>query len=146
MSDSLRPRGLQHARLLCSALSHGVCSDLCPLSWWCYLTISSSAASFSFCLHLSQYQEVTGEWVSTKLSSYLTPSILASYLSSKCIQSPARPSNSSSHDHLSYGLLQTLGSSDSQLQAIFYIFYTWACRDSFVETSYAAIPVLHIFQ
>ena len=22
----------------------------CPLNWWCYLTISSSAASFSFCL------------------------------------------------------------------------------------------------
>ena len=26
------------------------CSDSCPLSQWCYLTISSSAASFSFCL------------------------------------------------------------------------------------------------
>ena len=41
-----------------------------------------------------------------------------------------RSSNSSRHDHLSYGLLQTLGSSDSQLQAIFYVFYPWACRDS----------------
>ena len=28
----------------------GVCSGSCPLSWWCYLTISSSAAPFSFCL------------------------------------------------------------------------------------------------
>ena len=27
-----------------------VCSDSCPLSQWCYLTISSSAARFSFCL------------------------------------------------------------------------------------------------
>ena len=27
MSDSLRPRGLQHARLLCASLSPGVCSD-----------------------------------------------------------------------------------------------------------------------
>ena len=27
-----------------------VCSDSCPLSWWCYPTISSSAAPFSFCL------------------------------------------------------------------------------------------------
>ena len=26
-----------------------VCSDSCPLSWWCYLIISSSA-TFSFCL------------------------------------------------------------------------------------------------
>ena len=27
-----------------------VCSESCPLSPWCYLTISSSAAPFSFCL------------------------------------------------------------------------------------------------
>ena len=26
-----------------------VCSNSCALSWWCYLTISSSAALFSFC-------------------------------------------------------------------------------------------------
>ena len=41
---------MQHARLL-SPLSLGVCSDSCPLSQWCYLTISFSAAPFSFCLH-----------------------------------------------------------------------------------------------
>ena len=46
MSDSLRPRGLQHTRLPCPSLSPGVCSDLCPLSWWCYLTISCSATLF----------------------------------------------------------------------------------------------------
>ena len=28
-----------------------VCSSSCPLSQWCYLTISSSVALFSFCLH-----------------------------------------------------------------------------------------------
>ena len=33
-----------------SSLSPGVCSHSCPLSWWCYLTISSSATVFSFCL------------------------------------------------------------------------------------------------
>ena len=38
---------LQHARLPCPALSFGVCSDLCPLSRWFHLTISSSAAPFS---------------------------------------------------------------------------------------------------
>ena len=27
-----------------------VCSNLCPLSWWCYLTTSTSAVLFSFCL------------------------------------------------------------------------------------------------
>ena len=33
-----------------TALSPGVCSNSCSLSWWCYLTISSSATPFSFCL------------------------------------------------------------------------------------------------
>ena len=47
---TLWPHGLQHARLLCTPLSHGVCSDSCPLSWWCCLTISCSAVPFSFCL------------------------------------------------------------------------------------------------
>ena len=28
-----------------------ICSNACPLSQWCYLTISSSAHLFSFCLH-----------------------------------------------------------------------------------------------
>ena len=50
MSNSLRPRGLQHARLLCPPLSPRVCSNLCPLSQCYYLTISSSATLFSFCL------------------------------------------------------------------------------------------------
>ena len=27
-----------------------VCSNSCPLHWWCYLTISFPAAPFSFCL------------------------------------------------------------------------------------------------
>ena len=42
MSNSLWPHGLQHARLTCSSLSAGVCSNSCPLSWWCYPTISST--------------------------------------------------------------------------------------------------------
>ena len=50
MSDSLQPHGLQHARLLCPPLSPGVCSNSCPLSRWCYPTISSSATPYSFCL------------------------------------------------------------------------------------------------
>ena len=39
MPDSLQPHGLQHARLPCPSLSPGIWSDLCPLSWWYYLTI-----------------------------------------------------------------------------------------------------------
>ena len=47
--DSLRSHELQHTRLPCPSLSPRVCSDSCALSQWCYLTISSSAAHFSFC-------------------------------------------------------------------------------------------------
>ena len=46
----LWPHELQHTRLLCPPLSPGVCSNSSLLSWWCYLSISSSAALFSFCL------------------------------------------------------------------------------------------------
>ena len=48
--DSSQTHGLWHSRLLCLPQSPRVCSDLCPLSQWCYLTISTSAALFSFCL------------------------------------------------------------------------------------------------
>ena len=33
-----------------SSLPSGICPNSCPLSWWCYLTISSSATPCSFCL------------------------------------------------------------------------------------------------
>ena len=49
MSDSLRPHGLQHARLLCPSLSPGVCSNPCSLSWWCHSTILFSGTPFSSC-------------------------------------------------------------------------------------------------
>ena len=50
MSNFLQPHGLQLARLSCPSLSPGVCSDSHLLSLWCYLTVSSSAALFSFWL------------------------------------------------------------------------------------------------
>ena len=50
VSNSLQPHELQHARLCYPPLSPVVCSSSCPLSHWCYLTISSSATPFSFCL------------------------------------------------------------------------------------------------
>ena len=50
MSDSLWHHRLQHARLLWPSLSPGVCSNSCPLGQWFYLTNSSSATRFSFCL------------------------------------------------------------------------------------------------
>ena len=42
VSDSLRPHGLQHARLPCPSLSPGVYSNSYPLSWRCHPTILSS--------------------------------------------------------------------------------------------------------
>ena len=48
--ETLRPPGLQYAKLLRPPLSPGVCSNSCLLSQLRYLTISSYAAPFSFCL------------------------------------------------------------------------------------------------
>ena len=50
VSDSLQPHGLQHTRFPYPLLPPRVCSNSCPSSWWCYSTILSSAASFSFYL------------------------------------------------------------------------------------------------
>ena len=47
ISSSLRPRGLQHARLPCPSLSPGFCSN-CVVQWYLQ-TISSSVAPFSSC-------------------------------------------------------------------------------------------------
>ena len=49
LSNSLWPRGLQHARLPCPSPTHGVCSNSCPLSRWYHPTISSSVVPFSSC-------------------------------------------------------------------------------------------------
>ena len=58
MSDSLRPHGLQHARLPWPSPTSRACSNSYPLSPWSTIsdirdqpsTISSSVISFSFCL------------------------------------------------------------------------------------------------
>ena len=49
MSSSLWHHGLQHARHPCPSVSPRVCSNSCPLSWWCNANISSSVAPFSSC-------------------------------------------------------------------------------------------------
>ena len=49
MSDSLRPHGLQHAGLPCPSPTPGAYSNLCPSSWWCHPTMSSSVIPFSSC-------------------------------------------------------------------------------------------------
>ena len=47
MPDSLRPHGLQHARLPCPSPSPRACSDVCPLSRWSHPTVLSSVVTFS---------------------------------------------------------------------------------------------------
>ena len=50
MSNSLWPHGLQHTRLPYLWPTPEACSNTCPLSQWCHLTISSSVVPFSSCL------------------------------------------------------------------------------------------------
>ena len=53
MSNSLQPHGLQHTMLPCPSLFPGVCSNPCPLSQWCYITVWSSAVLLPlYFLHL----------------------------------------------------------------------------------------------
>ena len=51
VSNSLPPRGLQHARLPYPSPSPWISSISCPLSQWCHSTILSSAVPFSSCFH-----------------------------------------------------------------------------------------------
>ena len=47
MSYSLRPHGLQHARLPCLSPTPGAYSNSCPSHRWCHPTISSCVVPFS---------------------------------------------------------------------------------------------------
>ena len=47
VSDSLRPHGLQHARLPCSIPNPEAYSNSCPSGQWCHPIISSSVVPFS---------------------------------------------------------------------------------------------------
>ena len=59
-----RPSELQHIKFLCPSLSPGVCSNSCPLSWWCCLIISSSVTPFS---SFSQIFPVSGSFSMSQL-------------------------------------------------------------------------------
>ena len=47
--DSVTPWTVAH-QASCPSLSPGVCSDWCPLSWWCHPTNSSSVTPFNTCI------------------------------------------------------------------------------------------------
>ena len=49
VSDSLQPHGLQHTRVSCPSPTPRACSNSCPLSQCCHLTISSSVTPISSC-------------------------------------------------------------------------------------------------
>ena len=55
VSDSFQSHRLQHARPPCPSPTPGVYSNSCPLSWWCYPTISLSSPSLP-AFNLSQHQ------------------------------------------------------------------------------------------
>ena len=64
VSDSLRPHGLQHARLLCLSPTPGTCSNSCPSSQWCHPTISPLSSPSPPAFNLSQHQGLF-KWVSS---------------------------------------------------------------------------------
>ena len=79
--DSLRPYGLQHARLPCPSPTPGVCSNSCPSSQWCHPTISSSVIPFS-CLQslpasgsfqMSQFFASGGQSIGVSASASVLP-------------------------------------------------------------------------
>ena len=82
VSDSLRPHGLQHARLPCPSPTPGVNSNSCPLSRWCHPTISSSVVPFSSCLQsfptpgsfpTSQFLVLDGQSIGASASASVLP-------------------------------------------------------------------------
>ena len=84
MSDSLQPHWLQQTRLPCPSPSPRACSNLCPLSWWYHLTISSFVIPFSSCLQsfqasgsfqMSQFFASGGQSIGASASSVLPMNI-----------------------------------------------------------------------
>ena len=82
MSDSLRPHGLQHARLPCLKPAHRAFPNWCPSSRWCRPTISSSGVPFSSCLHcfpplgsfpVSQFFASGGQGIGASASTSVLP-------------------------------------------------------------------------
>ena len=82
VSDSLQPHGLQHARSPCLSPTPRVYSKICPLSWWCHSTISSSVVPFSSHLQsfpasgsftMSQFFASDGQSIGVSASALILP-------------------------------------------------------------------------
>ena len=82
VSDSLQPKGLQHARLPSPSPTPGACSNWCSSSWWCHSTISSSVVPFFSCLQsfpasgsflMSQFFASGGQSIGASASASVLP-------------------------------------------------------------------------
>ena len=82
VTDSLRPHGLQHARLPFPSPSPSACSNSCPSSQWCHPTISPSVIPFSSSLQsfpvsgafpMSQFFASGGESIGVSASASVLP-------------------------------------------------------------------------
>ena len=82
VSDSLRPRELQHTRPPCPSPTPRVYLNSWPLSQWCHPTISSSVVPFSSCLQsfpasgsfqMSQFFTSGGQSIGVSASTLVLP-------------------------------------------------------------------------
>ena len=82
MSDSLRPHGLQHARLPGPLPTPRAYSNSCPPRRWCHPSILSSVDSFSSCLQsfpasgsfpMSRFFESSGQSIGASASASVLP-------------------------------------------------------------------------
>ena len=63
VSDSLRPHGLQHARLPCPSPTPGACSHSCPLSWWCQIQPSPLCHPLLLLPYWPEYWSFSIDWL-----------------------------------------------------------------------------------
>ena len=89
-SDSLWPRGLQHAKPSCPSPAPSVYSNSCPLSQWCHPAISSSITPFSSCLQsfsaswffpVSHFFQSGGQSIETSASASVLPMNIQTWFS-----------------------------------------------------------------
>ena len=103
VSNSLRPHGLQHARLPCPSPTPRVYSNSCPLCQWCHPIISSSVVPFSSCLQsfpasgsfpMSQFFTSGGQSIGVSASTSVLPVNIQDWFLLGWTGSPCSPRDS----------------------------------------------------
>ena len=131
MSNSLWPHELQHTRLPCPSPSPRICSNSCPLSWWCHPTISSSVILSSSCLQPFPASE---SFLMSQLFASGSQSIGASALAS------VLPMNTQGWFHL--GLTDLISLLSKGLSRVFSSTTVW--RHQFFDTQPFLLSSFHI--